>query len=181
MAPVPDWLTREDVSRALFLVLGAFIAAFKDAFVWVGRLLTRWVRDRHQSRKSVTIVQDWVRPGAESLWHVVTMNGRNSMHFVGSFRVTNTSDKPLSFTRVECTPSGRARVVHVRVLALSGVEAHRPYEIPPQSIDDVRIEFGLDPAPDWTGERRLMLQLTDSTGVKRKVKATFRALADASR
>jgi hypothetical protein len=182
MALIPDWITREDASRALFLVLGALIAAFKDAFVWVGRLLTQWVRHHLQSRKSVTIVQDWLRPGSENLWHLVASNdGRKSMHFVGHFIVTNRTDKGLSFTRVECSPSAGSRVYHVRALDLSGREPRGLFEVTSHSLGDVRIEFGLDPAPEWTGDQKLTLLLTDSAGVRRKVKATFRALTDASR
>jgi hypothetical protein len=88
MAIVPDWITSEDASRALFLVRGALIAAFKDAFF-----------------------------ASEA----------------GVFEVTS------------------------------------------HSLGDVRIEFGLEPAPDCTGDQKPTLLLTDSAGVERKVKATFRA------
>jgi len=178
MAIIPDWITREDASRALFLVLGALIAAFKDAFVWVGRLLTHWVREHLQSRKSVTIVQDWLRPGAQNLWHIVTGNdGRKSMHFVGHFIVTNRTDKGLSFTRIDCSPSTGSRVYHSRAQGFR--DSGGLFEVTSHSLGDVRIEFGLDPAPEWTGDQKLTLLLTDSAGVERKVKATFRALPDA--
>jgi hypothetical protein len=179
MALVPDWLSREDASRALFLLLGALLGAFKDAFVWVGRLITQWVRDHRNSRKAVTIVQDWMRPEAQNFWHLVTSSGRVSMHFVGHFIVTNRTDKGLSFTRVECNPAGGASVFHVRALGF-GEQGATAFEVSPQSLGDVRIEFGLDPAPDWTGDRKLELSLTDSAGVERKVKATFLPLPDAN-
>lgn len=179
MALVPDWISREDASRALFLVLGALIAALKDAFVWAGKLLTRWVREHLQSRKSVTIVQDWLRPGAQNLWQrMKAPDGHDTAHFVGCFIVTNRTDKGLSFTRIECSESGSSRVYHARALPLTPIPGGTIFEVTSHSLGDVRLEFGLDPAPEWTGDQKLTLLLTDSAGVERKVKATFQALPD---
>jgi hypothetical protein len=173
MAFVPDWISKADASRVLFLVLGALVAAFKDGFVWVGRLFTHWIHERSQSRKSVLIVQNWLQPGGGGHWFLVPMHGRQQMLFVGSFRVTNSTRSPVSFTRIDCKPSGGSAIFQVRAFVVSPNNGGLRDEIPPQSIDDVRLEFGLDPAPAWTGVRRLKLQLTDSAGIRRKVAATF--------
>jgi hypothetical protein len=174
MSLVPDWLSKEDFARALFLVLGAVVGAtvalFKDALAGLAQLLTHWLRQRQRSKKAVVIVQDFVSLGAENLWHVVPFQGRDTMHFVGRFRVTNSTARPLTITRIECDQS-RSRVFHVRVENLLRGESHS--HIAPQYVADIRLAFGLDPAPLWAGELRLTLRLTDSTGTTRKVKATF--------
>jgi hypothetical protein len=181
MSLVPDWISKEDFARALFLVLGAAVGAtvtlFKDALGGIAQLLTHWIRGRLQTTKSVVIVQDFVGLGAENLWHIVPFQGRDTMHFVGRFQVTNSTDRPLTFTRVECDQS-RSRVFHVRAENLS--ETHRggtDFPVAPQSIAEIRLGFGLNPAPPWTGEQRLTLRLRDSAGVRRKVKATFSPVA----
>lgn len=161
MSIVPDWISKEDFARALFLVLGALLTALKDGFRGAGRLLVRWIREMRQSRKAIVIVQDFLQPGLENLWHIVQLQSRNTMHFIGHFRVTNTTDKPLTFTNIDFPHPPSSRIFHVRMSQRLDSDVSTS-AIPAHSCTDLRLEFGLDPAPDWIGERKLKLLLTDS-------------------
>jgi hypothetical protein len=140
----------------------------------MARSLARWIREKGTARKAVIIVQDFVRVGSESIWHTVPVNNGNIMHFVGHFRATSTTDRRLTFTKIDFKHPRQSRIAHVRVLNLSIPDSDA--KIPPRTSVDIRLEFALDPAPGWTGEQHLELCLTDNVGVTRKVKAVFRPL-----
>jgi hypothetical protein len=172
MAFVSDWIPKDDASRAFFLLLGALVAAFKDGFVWVGQLFTRWIRERSQSWKSVLIVKTGCSQAAAATGSLCDARSPANA-FRRSFRVADSRRKPVSFTQIDCKPSGGSAIFQVCAFVVSSNDGRLRDEIPPQSVDDVRLEFGLDPSPAWTGVRRLKLLLTDSAGIRRKVAATF--------
>lgn len=88
-------------------------------------------------------------------------------------RLSNGSDRPIYITGIEC-PSVRSRLVHKRVLNLN--DSDDGTLLPAHSVNFIRIEFCLDPAPHWSGTERLKLLISDSFGTRREVLAAYEPL-----
>ena len=66
-------------------MLGALIEAFKDAFVWAGRLLTQWIRD---SPSVAQVLHHRIHvPEVQLRYRVHSRSNRaESIHFLGVLR-----------------------------------------------------------------------------------------------
>lgn len=163
MGIVPNLLSHESV-------LNAGISGVSGLIGW----LARWWQDRRRITLSVRIVQNLISC-SPSCWVSNKVGDRTIMQLTGHFRITNTTDHPVSILKIE---TGfwiwKRSVTQPRVIIddpLDEVTRDRP--VPPKTTRDAVIYFELNPPRNWSGTKNMRLSITDSLDNERNVKVTF--------